>query len=143
MPCYIEKSAKLERACTDLMLSKTFDNGMICASEQAVIVDKELHKDFERIMKENNCYFLNAEETQKVSDYVINAQKQAVNPDVVGKSANWIAEHAGIKVPEKTKILDREASGRRPGIPALPREAQPCAGLLCGKRRGGRLPTLA
>mgnify|MGYP000145137004 CR=1 FL=1 len=105
VPCYIEKSAKLERACTDLMLSKTFDNGMICASEQAVIVDKELHKDFERIMKENNCYFLNAEETQKVSDYVINAQKQAVNPDVVGKSANWIAEHAGIKVPEKTKIL--------------------------------------
>ena len=54
-------------------------------------------------MKENNCYFLNAEETQKVSDYVINAQKQAVNPDVVGKSANWIAEHAGIKVPEKRK----------------------------------------
>ena len=105
VPCYIEKSAKLERACTDLMLSKTFDNGMICASEQAVIVDKEIHKDFERIMKENNCYFLNAEETQKVSDYVINAQKQAVNPDVVGKSANWIAEHAGIQVPEKTKIL--------------------------------------
>ena len=105
VPCYIEKSANLERACTDLMLSKTFDNGMICASEQAVIVDECLADDFERIMKENNCYFLNKEETKKVSDYVINPQKQAVNSAVVGKPASWIAEQAGVKVPYKTKIL--------------------------------------
>ena len=105
VPCYIEKSAKLERACTDLILSKTFDNGMICASEQAVIVDEEISKDFERIMKENNCYFLNKAETKKVSDYVINPEKQAVNPDVVGKPATWIAKNAGIVVPEGTKIL--------------------------------------
>ena len=97
VPCYIEKSANLERACTDLMLSKTFDNGMICASEQAVIVDECLADDFERIMKE--------EETKKVSDYVINPQKQAVNSAVVGKPASWIAEQAGVKVPDKTKIL--------------------------------------
>lgn len=105
VPCYIEKSANLERACTDLMLSKTFDNGMICASEQAVIVDECLADDFERIMKENNCYFLNKEETKKVSDYVINPQKQAVNSAVVGKPASWIAEQAGVKVSDKTKIL--------------------------------------
>ena len=105
VPCYIEKSANLERACTDLMLSKTFDNGMISASEQAVIVDECLADDFERIMKENNCYFLNKEETKKVSDYVINPQKQAVNSAVVGKPASWIAEQAGVKVPDKTKIL--------------------------------------
>ena len=105
VPCYIEKSANLERACTDLTLSKTFDNGMICASEQAVIVDECLADDFERIMKENNCYFLNKEETKKVSDYVINPQKQAVNSAVVGKPASWIAEQAGVKVPDKTKIL--------------------------------------
>ena len=105
VPCYIEKSANLERACTDLMLSKTFDNGMICASEQAVIVDECLADDFERIMKENNCYFLNKEETKKVSDYVINPQKQAVNSAVVGKPASWIAEQAGVKVTDKTKIL--------------------------------------
>ena len=51
VPCYIEKSADLHRACTDLMMSKTFDNGMICASEQAVIVDKEIAKAFEDYMK--------------------------------------------------------------------------------------------
>ena len=104
-PCYIEKTAKLRRACTDLILSKTFDNGMICASEQAVIVDSEISEEFEKIMKENNCYFLNEEEIKKVSDYVINSEKGAVNPEVVGKPAKWIAEQAGITVPDGTKIL--------------------------------------
>ncbi len=79
VPCYIEKSADLERACTDLMLSKTFDNGMICASEQAVIVDEELSARFEKYMKDNSCHFLNAEETEKVTNYVINREKGGVN----------------------------------------------------------------
>lgn len=105
VPCYINKDVDLERACTDLMLSKTFDNGMICASEQAAIVDKEISGRFEEIMKANNCYFLDAEETEKVTNYVINREKMAVNPAVVGKAASWIAEQAGVKVPEKTKIL--------------------------------------
>ncbi len=104
-PCYIEKTAKLKRACTDLMLSKTFDNGMICASEQAVVVDNEISEEFEKFMKENNCYFLSDEEIAKVSDYVINSEKGAVNPEVVGKPAKWIAEKSGINVPEGTKIL--------------------------------------
>lgn len=105
VPCYIEKSANIKRACTDLMLSKSFDNGMICASEQAVIVDKAISKAFEQFMAENGCYFLNEEETKKVSDYVINSEKRAVNPDVVGKKPVWIAKNAGITVPEDTKIL--------------------------------------
>ncbi|WP_082236488.1 bifunctional acetaldehyde-CoA/alcohol dehydrogenase [Anaeromassilibacillus senegalensis] len=105
VPCYIEKTARLERACTDLMLSKTFDNGMICASEQAVIVDEVIAHDFERIMADNNCYFLNEAEIEKVSNYVINPQTQAVNPDIVGKPARWIAEQSGVHVPEGTKIL--------------------------------------
>ena len=105
VPCYIEKTAKLERACTDLMISKTFDNGMICASEQSVIVDKEISKDFEHIMKENNCYFLSEEQTQKLSEYVINPEKLSLNPKVVGKNAYWIASQVGIDVPKDTKIL--------------------------------------
>lgn len=111
VPCYIEKTADLERSCTDLMLSKTFDNGLICASEQAVIVDKEIAPQFEKIMTDNKCYFLNSEETKKVSDYVINSEKGAVNPEVVGKSANFIAEHSGITVPENTKILIAKLDG--------------------------------
>lgn len=105
VPCYIEKSADLHRACTDLMMSKTFDNGMICASEQAVIVDREIAAEFERYMKANNCYFLNAEETEQLSKFMFPDPAKGVYGPLVGKSANWIAGQAGLKVPEKTKIL--------------------------------------
>nr|MBP8855320.1 aldehyde dehydrogenase family protein [Oscillospiraceae bacterium] len=105
VPCYIEKSAHLHRACTDLMMSKTFDNGMICASEQAVIVDQEISKEFEEYMKANNCYFLNKEETEQLTKYMFPNPAKGVFADVVGKTACWIAKEAGLKVPERTKIL--------------------------------------
>ncbi|MEG0339218.1 MAG: bifunctional acetaldehyde-CoA/alcohol dehydrogenase, partial [Oscillospiraceae bacterium] len=105
VPCYIEKSCHLHRACTDLMMSKTFDNGMICASEQAVIVDKDISKEFEDYMKLNNCYFLNKEETEKLTKYMFPDPNKGVFAPVVGMSANWIAEQAGLNVPKATKIL--------------------------------------
>ncbi len=105
VPCYINKNVDLARACTDLIISKTFDNGMICASEQAVIVDEEIHEAFEDRMKSMNCYFLNEEETEKLSRYVINYEKRMVNPVVVGQPAEKIAADAGITVPTGTKIL--------------------------------------
>jgi len=105
VPCYINKTVNVERACTDVMLSKTFDNGMICASEQAVIVDVDIQAEFESYMKANNCYFLNEAEIKIISDYVIIKDKGSVNAAVVGKPAEWIAEQAGVKVPAGTKIL--------------------------------------
>lgn len=105
VPCYIEKSANLKRAATDLILSKSFDNGMICASEQAVIVDREIAPEFEAFMKENACYFLNSEEADKLAKTAIDENKCAMNPRVVGQSAYTIAKLAGLDVPEKTKIL--------------------------------------
>jgi acetaldehyde dehydrogenase/alcohol dehydrogenase len=105
VPCYIEKTADVKRACTDLMLSKTFDNGMICASEQAVIVDKEIKDEFEAFMKENSCYFLNKEETKKVTDYMFPLPARKLNSKVVGNKASQIAKDSGINVPENTKIL--------------------------------------
>lgn len=105
VPCYINKNVDVERAVTDLILSKTFDNGMICASEQAAIVDEAIAPEFERLMTKFGCYFLNEEETKKVTAYVINPEKLAVNPAVVGKPAFWIAQNAGVTVPEGTKIL--------------------------------------
>lgn len=111
VPCYIHKSANLCSAVNDLVLSKTFDNGMICASEQAAIVDKAIAKDFEAMMKENNCYFAKPAEIKKLSDFCINSEKGAVNPDIVGQSAEWIAEKAGISVPKGTKILLAKLDG--------------------------------
>ncbi|MBC8527945.1 bifunctional acetaldehyde-CoA/alcohol dehydrogenase [Christensenellaceae bacterium NSJ-44] len=117
VPCYIHKSANLKRAATDLMLSKTFDNGMICASEQAVIVDKEIAADFEAFMKENKCYFVNDEERPKLEKYVINLEKGAVNAAIVGKSAYEIAKGAGLKVDPDTKILLARLEGVGPEYP--------------------------
>lgn len=117
VPCYIEKTADVSRACTDLILSKSFDNGMICASEQAVIVDKEIQDKFEDFMQNYGCYFLNDDEVAKVSDYVISAEKQSVNPDVVGMPAYEIAKNAGVSVPERTKILIARTSGVGPEYP--------------------------
>ena len=104
VPCYIHSSADLEQAVNDLILSKTFDNGMICASEQAAIVDKKIAPKFEKLMKHFGCYFLKDDEIKKVSDYVINSEKGAVNPAVVGKSAYWIAEQAGVKAVSYTHL---------------------------------------
>ena len=133
VPCYINKNVDVERACNDLMLSKTFDNGMICASEQAVIVDKDISAQFENYMKANNCYFLNDEENKKVSDYVINKEKGAVNPAVVGKPASWIAEQAGVKVPEKTKILIGKIKDVGPEYPLSREKLSPVLAYLVVK----------
>lgn len=106
VPAYVNKSADIAQACNDIMLSKSFDNGMICASEQAAIVDEEVSFEFEAIMKKYNCHFLNEEETKKVSAYCFPAEKnEALNAAIVGQSAHWIAAQAGVNVAEDTKIL--------------------------------------
>ncbi len=113
VPCYIHKSAELRRSVSDLITSKTFDNGMICASEQSVIVDKEIKDEFENIMKEYGCYFLNEEEEKKLQDYIIVEKKGvlSINAAIVGQKASDIAKAAGIDVPEKTKILVAKLEG--------------------------------
>lgn len=117
VPCYIHKSADLEQVVNDLILSKTFDNGMICASEQAAIVDKAIAPKFEKLMKKYGCYFAKPDEIKKLSDYCIDSEKGAVNPVIVGKPATWIAEQAGVKVPEGTKILLAKLDGVGPEYP--------------------------
>lgn len=107
VPAYIEKTCNLQRTVCDIILSKTFDNGMICASEQAVIVDEEISKEFEKIMKELGCHLCSEEEIKKLEKLAFPPDKNscALNPNIVGKSAHWIAKEAGFSVPEKTKIL--------------------------------------
>ena len=111
VPAYFEKSCDIRRSVNDLVVSKTFDNGMICASEQAVICDKEIYDQVKEEFKRNRAYFVPSKDIKKLEDFVINKEKQSVNPDIVGQSAQWIAEHAGIKVPEGTKLLIAECKG--------------------------------
>ncbi len=110
-PCYIEKTANLPQAVNDLILSKSFDNGMICASEQAAIIDGEVYDRAVALMKEQGCYFASEEEIPKIQDAVINVEKMAVQPWVVGQYPWQIAEKAGISIPKETKVLCVELGG--------------------------------
>ena len=109
VPCYIEKTAKLKTSVNDLVMSKSFDNGMICASEQSVIVDKEIHKEFEELMKKSGCYFLNDDETKSLRSKMFEEDK--LNSFVVGKSPYSIAKMADIDVPMDTKVLVLKENG--------------------------------
>ena len=106
VPCYIEKSAKLKTAVNDLVMSKSFDNGMICASEQAVIVDEEIAFEFEVLMKEYGCYFLSEEEKARLQDKMFDKEHQnQLIGTIAGKSPYDIAKMADIEVPKDTKVL--------------------------------------
>lgn len=111
VPCFIEKTADINQAVTDLILSKSFDNGMICASEQAVIIEEPIFDQVKKKMIANGCYFVNKEEAAKLTAGAINAEKCAVNPAIVGQSAVAIAQLCGIEVPASTKILVAEIEG--------------------------------
>lgn len=110
-PAYIEKTAKIKRAVNDLIVSKTFDNGMICASEQGIIVDKEIYDEVKKEFQAHQVYICSAKEKDLIENYVMNESKTAVNPEVVGKPATEIAEKAGLKVPAGTKMIIVELAG--------------------------------
>ncbi|KEQ25740.1 acetaldehyde dehydrogenase [Paenibacillus tyrfis] len=131
VPCFIEKTADLPQAVTDLILSKTFDNGMICASEQAVILEEPIYEQAKKLMKELGCYFLNAEETEAVSKLVINPEKCAVNAVIVGQPAVKIAAMAGLTVPSDTKVLVAELKGVGDAYPLSAEKLSPV--LACYK----------
>ncbi|UHA72838.1 bifunctional acetaldehyde-CoA/alcohol dehydrogenase [Paenibacillus sp. 481] len=131
VPCFIEKTANIEQAVTDLILSKTFDNGMICASEQAVIIEEPIFNEVKAFMQRNGCYFLTPEEAGKLQGSAMKADTCAVNPTIVGQSARKIAEMAGITVPENTKILVAELDGVGPKYPLSAEKLSPV--LACYK----------
>lgn len=110
-PCYIEKTANIKQAVNDLILSKSFDNGMICASEQAAIIDAEVYDEAVGFMEYHGCYFATPEEVQKIQDTIIDLDKMAVRPWVVGQYPWQIAEKAGITIPKETKVLCVEIGG--------------------------------
>lgn len=112
VPSYMEKTCNVKQAVHDIVLSKAFDNGMICASEQAVIIDEEIYDEAIKEFKSYGVYFLNKEEKKKVeqllfgvSAYSKNVNDAKLNAGIVGQSACTIASMAGIEVPERTVVL--------------------------------------
>ena len=102
-PAIIDESADILLAVNSIIHSKTFDNGMICASEQSVIVLDKIYKEVKEEFKIRGCYFLNKTELDKVRKTII--INGALNAKIVGQSAYKIATLSGVTVPESTKIL--------------------------------------
>ncbi|EOH72493.1 bifunctional acetaldehyde-CoA/alcohol dehydrogenase [Enterococcus malodoratus] len=130
VPSYIEKTANIKRAVNDLLVSKTFDSGMICASEQAVIVDKEIYEGVKKEFQAHQVYFVKKNELRQLEAVVMNEGKYAVNPKIVGFSAKAIADLAGIGVPEGTKMLIAELDGVGPDYPLSREKLSPVLAMI-------------
>jgi len=107
-PAIIDDTADILLAVNSIIHSKTFDNGMICASEQSVIVLEKVYNEAKKEFKARGCYFLNADETEKVRKTIL--INGALNARIVGQSAFTIAKLAGVTVPEDAKILMGEVT---------------------------------
>lgn len=104
VPAFIERSANIQKAVKDIILSKSFDNGTICASEQAVITEEITKEQVTQEFERQGGYFVSASE-QMLLERTVMQQSGGVNPEVVGQSAKTIAAMAGIRIPDKTKVL--------------------------------------
>ncbi|NGQ96924.1 acetaldehyde dehydrogenase (acetylating) [Brevibacillus sp. SYP-B805] len=106
VPVYVHASANLQRAARLIVQSKTFDNGTICASEQAIVADQSIKEILIAELKKQGAYFLNQQEKEKVAAIIM--EGQGLNPKIVGRSAQKLAEMAGIRIPAETKVLIAE-----------------------------------
>lgn len=116
VPAYMEKSCDIRQAVNDIVMSKSFDNGMVCASEQAVIIDDEIYDEAINTFKEYHTYFVTKEEKKKLEKFMFGVATKEDKPNarlnsaVAGKSPHWIAEQAGFSIPEHVSIIGVECS---------------------------------
>lgn len=137
VPAYIEKTAKLGRAVNDVVLSKGFDNGMVCASEQAVILDAEIYDAALAEFAHMHAYLANPEEKAMLERFIFgveaggaNCAGAKLNASIVGKSPRWIAEQAGFSVPDGTSIILAECSQVGPAEPLTREKLSPVLAVL-------------
>jgi acetaldehyde dehydrogenase (acetylating) len=109
-PAYIERSADLDKAVRDIITGKTFDNGLLCSSENSVVVDAPLAEEARRLFVANGAHFLSAAEIDALGKVLVTPQRLP-NPKLVGKPATYVAEQAGIAVPPGTRVLIAELAG--------------------------------
>ncbi|HWI16606.1 MAG TPA: aldehyde dehydrogenase family protein, partial [Vicinamibacterales bacterium] len=109
-PCYIESTADVRKAASDILIGKSFDNGVLCSSPNSVVVDQAVDAEARRQFQEQGGYFLSAAETETLAKQLITPQRLP-NPAFVGKSAVYIAQKVGITVPPNTRALIAELKG--------------------------------
>jgi acetaldehyde dehydrogenase (acetylating) len=127
-PAYIEKTADVALAVKRIMDSKTFDNGTICASEQSVMCDCDMEPAVRVEMEKQGAYFLNDEQIAKLGKFILRANG-TMNPQIVGKSAQVIADLAEIEIPEGTRVLVAKETGIGFGHPYSNEKLAPILGF--------------
>nr|WP_302596784.1 bifunctional acetaldehyde-CoA/alcohol dehydrogenase [uncultured Cellulosilyticum sp.] len=133
VPAFVEKTANLEQSLTDIILSKSFDNGMICASEQAAIIEAPIYDKAVEFMKKQGCYFATKEEVKKLEPIVIDPVRQMAGPAIVGKYPYEIAALAGITIPKETKVLCCELDGVGADYPLSREKLSPVLAVVKAK----------
>ena len=128
-PAYIESSADVPKAVRDVVIGKTFDNGVLCSCENSVVVDEAIAGDVRREFKAQGSYFLSDAESAALAEALVTPQRLP-HPSLVGKSVAVIAAAAGIDVPPDTRVLIAALEGVGRGLPTLDREALPRSVLL-------------
>lgn len=117
VPVFVEGSADPKFTAEQIFTSKTFDNGTICASEQAIVVEKSIEPQLRQAMQDCGGYFLSPEEVEKLGTVAFNNERKVMNADIVGKPAVEIAHLAGIDVPADTRILITPLNGIGSHVP--------------------------
>jgi acetaldehyde dehydrogenase/alcohol dehydrogenase len=129
-PVYIHKSAFIEGAVTDIIISKTFDNGTECPSEQTLVVDREVYEQTLKMFDKLGCYVCNPEEVEQVTKVVIDQRTKGMNYKFVGQPARLIAAEAGINAPENVKILLCPLEGELRKHPLAVEKLMPVLGVV-------------
>jgi acetaldehyde dehydrogenase (acetylating) len=109
-PCFIERTADVPKAVSDVIVGKCFDNGVLCSSPNSVVVDGAVGGDVKREFMQQGAYFLSAAEADRLAAVLVTPQRLP-NPKLVGKSALYCAEQAGVRVPSETRVLIAELAG--------------------------------
>ena len=137
VPAYIETTADVKEAVSDIAMSKAFDHGMVCASEQAVIVDQEIYEDVKNEFRHYNVHYVNKKEKELLEKFMFGAkafskdcESAKLNGTVAGKSAYWIAQQAGFEVDPNCSIIIAECSEVGPNEPLTREKLSPVLAML-------------
>ncbi len=131
---FVDHTADLDRAVEDMLLSKRFDNGMICATENSAVIEAPIYNDWVKKMEEKGAYMLPKKDYKKLADFVFN-ERHGVNGPVAGRSAQWIAENAGIKLPADKDVIMFELDSKNIGEALSSEKLSPLLSIYKAKDR--------
>ncbi len=141
VPAFIDRSADVAKAVADVIHGKTFDNGTICSSEQALVAEEAIREPVIQALLANGAYFLSGAEMDRLGREMVDLEKHTIAPKYVGQSARRVAELAGIRVPEQTRVLVAPLAGVGREYPLSAEKLSPVLALYFTRDRAAAFDT--